>query len=406
MNKKDRVKANKHYIKLIPCPDYDVEGMESWLSYMAANGLLLKKSGFFGDLAFFEKCEPCSIRYRLNTAPSNRGIFSDDEGDLDDEAIEIYKRYGWEYVASRGQFYIYRTGNPQARELNTDSQVQALAIEKVRRRERSAAISSLTVPITCLIISTKGRLLTTMITAGSVFMIFGIMLLLWSFTNSMVRALNMRRLRKRLMTYGNLEHNKPWKSRTRFYYISRVLLLVSAIIWMGMIFHMENDFDKGVGSTRVAFFNGKVPFATMEDFIPGGTHRLIDYGESSNYIRKKEDWLAPKIINWNEIASVTSQDGKKVSGLWRVDYYETAAPWIARQVAREYLLGDRLSGDFKELVYPELEADYAILYKNSFGAPTVIIQNNCIVVQALFINFSENRLPDESWVMALWESIK
>ncbi len=40
----------------------------------------------------------------------------------------------------------------------------------------------------------------------------------------------------------------------------------------------------------------------MEDFIPGGTHRLIDYGESSNYIRKKEDWLAPKIINWNETA--------------------------------------------------------------------------------------------------------
>ena len=58
----------KHVYRLPPCPAYDIEGMESWLSDMAANGLLLSADGFFAGFAIFEKSEPRAVRYRL--APS------------------------------------------------------------------------------------------------------------------------------------------------------------------------------------------------------------------------------------------------------------------------------------------------------------------------------------------------
>ena len=32
-------------LRLCPCPPYDVEGMESWLSDLAARGLLLEEDG-------------------------------------------------------------------------------------------------------------------------------------------------------------------------------------------------------------------------------------------------------------------------------------------------------------------------------------------------------------------------
>ena len=37
----------------LPCPDYDVEGMESWLTDMAAEGLVLSPDGFFASFGFW-----------------------------------------------------------------------------------------------------------------------------------------------------------------------------------------------------------------------------------------------------------------------------------------------------------------------------------------------------------------
>ena len=37
----------KYVLRLPPCPDYDVEGTECWLTDLAREGLLLKKDGLF-----------------------------------------------------------------------------------------------------------------------------------------------------------------------------------------------------------------------------------------------------------------------------------------------------------------------------------------------------------------------
>lgn len=395
---------NKKHIKIIPCPDYDIEGMESWLSDMAASGLMLKKDGFFANFASFEECTPCKVRYRLQAASEKKSILSEDNREPDDEVIEIARHYGWEYVASRGRFYIYRTNDPQARELNTDPEVQALVIGEVRKRERRDAIAGFLSPIILLLITTKGSLMTTMLTIGTRFSLFGIMLLLWRFIDSMMSAIHMKRLRKRIITYGTLDHNKQWKNRTRLYHISNVLWLVLMISWTIVFYRVASDYDNGIGRIRTYSYEGQVPFSTMRDLLPGG--KMIGYNESDSYVYQKQDWLAPVIIEWKENATIASSDGSKVSGIWMVDYYETAAPWIARQVAKEYFIRDKLKSYFDklELQLPELEADYSVWYSSLF--PTVIIQKDCVVVYARFAGYSEQRLPDEIWISILADSIK
>lgn len=304
---------------------------------------------------------------------------------------------------SRGQLHIYRTTDPQARELNTDSQVQALVIEEVRKRERRAATSSFVSPIIMLTISTKGSLLLTMLTIGTKLSLFGIILLIWSFINSIMGAIHMRMLRKRLIKYGTLNHNKLWNGRNRLYYISKVLLPVLAIIWVGMFLNLKSYYDNGIGRIRTYSYEGQVPFVTMRDFLPGGT--IFDYNDSDSYVRQKQDWLAPVIIEWKERATIASPDGNKVSGIWMVDYYETAAPWLAHQVARESFIKDKLGGGIDKNELLELDADYAVLY-SSFGITTLIIQRDCVAVKARFFNFSEQTLPTESWVRILADSIK
>ena len=39
----------KYVLRLPPCPDYDVEGTECWLTDLAREGLLLKKDGLSVD---------------------------------------------------------------------------------------------------------------------------------------------------------------------------------------------------------------------------------------------------------------------------------------------------------------------------------------------------------------------
>ena len=43
-------KPGRRCLRPVPCPDYDVEGMESWLSDMSARGLFLTEDGFFAGL--------------------------------------------------------------------------------------------------------------------------------------------------------------------------------------------------------------------------------------------------------------------------------------------------------------------------------------------------------------------
>jgi len=130
-------------LRLPPCPSCDVEGMESWLTDLAADGWLLEKEGVFAGIYSFVREGKTSVRYRLDAAERSTGIFSENYGEPDEEAVAIGERYGWDYVATCRDFHIWRTEDPEARELNTDPAVQEIAFSQVSKRHRAAVIENI-----------------------------------------------------------------------------------------------------------------------------------------------------------------------------------------------------------------------------------------------------------------------
>ena len=97
---------------LLPCPAYDVESMESWLGDLAEQGLFLQKDGFFAGIAFFDRGKPNPTRYRLEAAKKPVSFWKEGSDRPDPEAQELGDAYGWEYVATLGQFFVYRNDTP------------------------------------------------------------------------------------------------------------------------------------------------------------------------------------------------------------------------------------------------------------------------------------------------------
>lgn len=102
---------------------------ESWFSDMASKGLHLKSIGRV--FAKFEKGEPRKTKYRIDVLykkPSQ-------------EQLDIYKDYGWDFVAASGNFYIF--SSPESSnfpELHTDPEEQGYTLLDLDRRLRNNLI--------------------------------------------------------------------------------------------------------------------------------------------------------------------------------------------------------------------------------------------------------------------------
>lgn len=90
--------------------------------------------GCFGCTAAFAAAAPQMVRYRLTSAMDADTFGTEAWLGPSEESRCLYAAYGWEYVAKRGPFYIYRTRDPAAREVDTDPHTQALVLRSLHRR--------------------------------------------------------------------------------------------------------------------------------------------------------------------------------------------------------------------------------------------------------------------------------
>ena len=146
------------------------------------------------------------------------------------------------------------------------------------------------------------------------------------------------------------------------------------------------------------------PFATMTDLVPAGVYRLTSMG-LANTVEQWSDWLAPNVMEWEEIASVRLPDGTTFSGGLYVDYYDVKSTWLARQVFREYRWSDARKGDLLPL--PDLGIDEAIAYLNDVHMPTLLLRQGSKVMRAMLFQTSETYLLSlEVWAQRLADSIR
>lgn len=334
----------KYAYRLPPCPVYDLEGTESWLSDMAQRGYLLSRDGFFAGFGVFEKTEPRTMRYRLEAAPKKGGLFSDEEVPSEEEQ-EISEALGWVYVGRRGPFYIYGCSDPEARELHTDPEVQSMTVDLLRRRERNNLIAAIIETLLILVFIVLGRCpLLLVLSLGTPLTLLTLALFLSSLLDNIRRLRHYRQLRLRLMAGDEPDHQKDWRSGAKRHYLYGLAQVVLILAWVALILNMWMTDLSEEDHISLFDFTGSVPFATAADFGP--EHELHDIG-FSNYIVPESDLLAPEIITYREQFRVTMADGRKLSGGLYVDYLELPAPFLAREAARELVAEDRFEKYFE-----------------------------------------------------------
>ena len=398
--------AARRAYRLPPCPAWDVEGMERWLEGMAEKGFFLARDGFFAGFAAFDCGAPRRVKYRLAGAQNPGGIFRDDMGAPDGEQLELSRRYDWEYLDRRGEFHVYRCLDEDARELNTDPEVEALALNAVKKRRRRAMVWLLYWPIYLLVMARGGLVLATVAMKTRVMLLL-ILLLLWAAAEAFLELGYLRRFQRALRGEGA---SPPRRSPAAYFAGKFAPVLLAALLIAALLHTLGVTLDR---SDRVALsrYEGEIPFATMAD-IAGG--EVLDYASGSmgleldfNTVSERRDWLAPRILTYKEHADVTTT-ARRFSGALIVDWYECRSPVVARLLAKDIrrYAWSPFPKRYTPLELPELPVDCASAWTDMTHLATVVLQKGDRVLRATLSQWGpEEKLTLAEWALALAESM-
>lgn len=397
----------KTVYRLPPCPSFDIESTESWLCDMSRKGLHLSGEGFFAGVAIFDRGEPADIRYRLEAAPEDTGILSANGGQPDPDAVALNAEYGWEFISSHDQFYIYRTTDPNAPELHTDPRVQALALKKVRSRLRSNFVTLALWLLIYPLVQMRGGWLRAAISLGTPLFVLTVLILIWTVGRAAIRAVRLSRLHRRLSSGTELDHKKDWDSSSALYRMSSILHTICVIVWgICMLAGWANDVE-GKGEIITSEIVSEVPFATFADLMPEGEYEFQNYGWL-NTSKIGSRIFAPSIIDWDETAKVRTANGTYSGGLM-INYCELTSEWLAKELARELYNHDRFNSIHRRITpleAPVIAADSLVCYSNEIHNPTAIIRIGRKVARISMYQTGSLEVSFEDWLPIFADSLR
>lgn len=344
--------------RLVPCPCYEVEACESWLTDMAAEGLFVEKLG--RTLARFRRGTPCAVRYRLTAARLKGGWLDTVPTEPLSAEKALYSEYGWEFVCSQQEFFLYICRDPQAPELHTDPAVQALSLKMARRSAWWSLVGGFAVLALQFFLNGWGRLARLLVEMPllSCCMYLCILGALFLAARDVYHIF---RLSRRLRRGYPPDHRKNWHATARVYRISRGITLGAFSLVMVLAFGTLVQMDS---RQPLENYQGPLPFATLQDLTDG---TLVQEDDGYNTLEKRHSMLAPVILEYSE-SGVILEDGESP---WdtslSVQYYDTRSPWLAR-----FLVGDLhenhafLAGDPQPLP-PLAGMDAAYAYSDGKG---------------------------------------
>lgn len=383
----------RYTYRICPCHDYDVEGIQTWLEDMAAEGLLLEKQGLFAGIMSFERTTPQRVKYRLEAIRINGGFFSY-EAQPKSDFLELAEEFGWEHICRRGPFDIFRSFDPSSRELNTDPEIQAMTLKKLNKEQISNFI---TVAIYLLIMSFLRHwnwlgFFYSAVALGPLATIISTILLLSLIINPLVNLYYLHKLKKRLHQGMLLSSNKPWRPFSKIKTACKLLpvlaLCVCTVLWLHSLMLVGTYQD-------ISEYPQDPPFVTLEDIAGDADtaeyENFLDYNTYTSFSRS----VAPLSMEWRENVTFTRPDGSSYHGILILSYYETCGEWFARGLADDIYARDRYRHTrFQDLEAPDLSVDNIRVYENY--NLYVLIQHDNIVVEAVV------SLDDETSDTAGW----
>ena len=363
----------KRIRRLAPCPAYEVEKIESWLSDMAKDGWILEKDGeIFGWLAFVRDV-PRTVRYRLEPKAQGVGF-----GDVPDPEIQgLCEEYGWEYADSYGDFFIYRSTRSDAREMNTDLDVQAAALKSGKR----SSTASMVLEVILCVSLYHGMLQAPywyLASFGLTYHLAFLGALIWCSLESLLRWRHLRKLQKQLKANIPLDHAKPWKPDAAFYLLNKVVYVLVILILFGVLFSScTHSLD--LEYTDTARYPGDPPFVTASELLENSVFEPQSFLHGYNAYTEDSNFFATRTIDWKEYGEITTSDGKTYDGSLIITYYALRWEWLAEGLLDDLYEMDEEKSHFHPLTAPELDVDEVLCYNNIY--PTLLIRQGNIILR-------------------------
>ena len=303
---------------LVPCPDYDVPAMESWLEEQAMQGLFLSKDdGFFLGLACFETGNPKRVRYRLDAVPKEKAFSEFDE--KKQAAIALAEEMGWEFVAEWKEFLIYRCGDAHLPELNTDPAVQALSLKRVQNALADRVFSTcdylFLYPILLFLLQQPTFLLGVLTVGTTRFLALVLVTIVqtWGAVRDWSR---LRTLRRHLQSGGRIEHTDGWREEKKRCLAGKIIRPILTAVWLVLLVGMM--VMPRLHPDALVIDASEAPLPTLCDFANFPVDHKDDRYELT--LDETHDLLAPEIYSLRE---------RSMGTIYEADYYELRAPWLA-----------------------------------------------------------------------------
>lgn len=361
--------------RFAPCPFYDVERMESWLTDMAAEGKHLLSTGIVLSTFTFAVGEPRQDRYRLEPKPKADGESSERPSQ---DIVDLCAEYGWEFVTACGQFYIYRSLSPDAREMHTDPEVQAAAL-KVMKQRIGLSNLALLFPSVHMLYSFFKEPYRYLATFGPVYTLSLVTFFLGAWVFGLIRAIRVHALHKKLQQNIPLDHQKPWRRQAWLHHATQIaVIMIYFLFFATMLTQCSGSISQS--GTPISAYGGDPPIITIADLCPEGSYTQERFVDGYNEFLQTGNSAAPVILEWKEYGQLTTPEGEVYSGFISVTYYETRSPWIAEGLFRDYLRDARRNKYYEDYPLPALDVDQYIGYDTV--APTVLIQHGNIFISA------------------------
>lgn len=398
-------KDTKSVHRIIPCPDYDVTGVESWLSYMAEQGYILRDGGVFRGIAAFDRCEPEKVRYRLQ--PAQKGfVIYDNDGPSDDE-VELNGAFGWKYVAKYGVFHIYRADDIDAREMDTDPEVQAMAMNSLHRGQRFNIIwMSIWIILYLVLIFTSQPFL-SMVNRGSLISIALVLCVIIFIVTGLVKAVSLYRLRKKILDGDSLGSGTNWRKDARIYTVKAVVGIIAyvAMIVFGCMFILSDGVDRN--QMPISEYQGEVPFRTITDLVSCSDIQKVDnVDDDVNTISKWSDILWPENYKVYEYGDVVYTDGNICHGGLVITYHEAKKEWLAEKLYQAYMRRAKSQSNYEKIDMKIAGLDDVDAYWD--GSESVVMRKGRRLIVASFYMSGENRHEGdlEEWADCIAESLE
>ena len=313
-----------------PYPAYDVEGIESWLEDLASDGLMLDPDGYLFGLMQFQPNTPRKLKYRLEPIERINLLFPAETPQPPEKKLALYGDFGWEYLGTFFDFYIYRSMTEDPVELNTDPTLQALALRHVRRRSGIfLGIAAMFPVIFGLILAQKWPLIRIIERGWQSFAALTAMLSVF-LIYALVSYLHTFRLEKKLHRGEPLSRNKSWR-QGRF--LRRILLSLPLLLYiLSAYFNASSASAIYANEVDAAAHTEPLPFVTVAELVPDRTWEP----NGDPFLSIWTTPLTPVNIQWSESIRRAQSPEDLGSGELEVRYHETDREWIARLLTGEY----------------------------------------------------------------------